>query len=289
MSLRPLRAALSGWRPSATQPGDPLLAIAAAWARIVGPAIARQTRPVQVVRDTLVVVTRSSAWSQQLSLLADDVLRGLHAIAEASGIERLRFRVGRISAPARTRNATPRTGSRAALPESAPLPPDAPLSDVVAHLHLRMAQRQSVHGACPICSATRDEPGPCAQCVGGVRAKRRLAAERLMYDAPWLGYAGIAALVGGLGREEYERWRRALLNRWWMVLERSRFTKRVGAVERRVASSYALLQSGLQPDQVTPAVVRNLLGDELAALLDGGRLESAQQSLTPRASKYKNR
>ena len=289
MSLRPLRSALSGWNPGASQPGDPLVAIAAAWASIVGPAIARQTRPVQVVRETLVVVTRSSAWSQQLSLLADDVLRGLRAIAEASGIERLRFRVGRLSAPARTRGAAPRPGRNAPLPEGQPLGPDATLSEVIAHLRRRVALRQSVQGVCPICSATRDEPGPCAQCVGVARAKRRLAAERLMYDAPWLGFTGIGALVGGLAREDYERWRRGLLDRWWLVLERARFTKRVGAMERRIASSYALLHSGLQPDRVTPAVVRNLLGDELAALLDSGRSVIAQQSVAPRASKYRNR
>jgi hypothetical protein len=38
-------------------------------------------------------------------------------------------------------------------------------------------------------------------------------------------------------------------------------------LERHVASSYVLLQSRLAPDRITPAVVRNLLGPELDALL----------------------
>ena len=89
-----------------------------------------------------------------------------------------------------------------------------------------------------------------------------------MYDAPWLRYHGMAPLVGGLDRAEYETTRRRLLARWWQVLMRVRWTKRVTVVERRIASSYVLLQSELDPDRVTPAVVRNVLGDELAALLD---------------------
>ena len=59
------------------------------------------------------------------------------------------------------------------------------------------------------------------------------------------------------------------MQRWWLLLERARRAGRVSAsgVERQVASSYVLLQSRLPPDRISPAVVRNLLGDELDALL----------------------
>ncbi len=88
-----------------------------------------------------------------------------------------------------------------------------------------------------------------------------------MYEAPWLGFAEIARLAGGVGRAEYERWRRALLARWWEMLLRAAWTKRATAIERRIGSSYVLLQSQLEPHRITPAVVRNLLGDDIAALL----------------------
>jgi len=59
------------------------------------------------------------------------------------------------------------------------------------------------------------------------------------------------------------------LQRWWVILERA---KRAGTltrcgIERKLASSYVLLQSRLRPDRITPAVVRNVLGPELEALL----------------------
>jgi hypothetical protein len=88
-----------------------------------------------------------------------------------------------------------------------------------------------------------------------------------MYEAPWLGYDEIARLAGGVERDEYDRLRRALLARWWETLVVAERSKRATPHERRIASSYVLLQSGLDPERITPAVVRNLLGTQLAALL----------------------
>src|SRR5579875_1383796 len=60
--LKPLRAALEAWTP---RPGgsllDPLVAITAAWSQLVGPELARVTRPTAIVEETLVVTTSSSA------------------------------------------------------------------------------------------------------------------------------------------------------------------------------------------------------------------------------------
>jgi hypothetical protein len=68
---------------------------------------------------------------------------------------------------------------------------------------------------------------------------------------------------------DFERARRHLLQRWWLVLERARRSKTVGraGLERQIASSYVLLHSRIPPDRITPAIVRNLLGEELEALL----------------------
>ena len=85
---------------------------------------------------------------------------------------------------------------------------------------------------------------------------------------PWLGYAGIAALVDGLGREEYEAVRRQLLARWWDVLIRAARTGRLSANqrERLVASSYVIVKSGLEPEEIAPETMRNVLGDEIFEL-----------------------
>jgi hypothetical protein len=106
-----------------------------------------------------------------------------------------------------------------------------------------------------------------------------LEIQRLVYAAPWLTHADLRADVPDLSAAEFERARRLLLQRWWLILERA---KRAGALsssgmERHVASSYVLLQSRLVPDRITPAVVANLLGDELVRLLwpsEGAQLAS---------------
>jgi hypothetical protein len=90
-----------------------------------------------------------------------------------------------------------------------------------------------------------------------------------MYDAPWLGYGGTAALIEALTVEEYERIRHALLQRWWALLLRAKADGRVSADgrERQIASSYVLLQTRWEPQRITPAVVRNILGDDLMTIL----------------------
>lgn len=92
-----------------------------------------------------------------------------------------------------------------------------------------------------------------------------------MLEAPWLGYSGTACLVDGLQVGEYERIRSQLLAHWWETLARARAAKQLSrdGRERLVASSYVLLRSKLPPEEIMPATVRSILGEELHELLYG--------------------
>ena len=114
--------------------------------------------------------------------------------------------------------------------------------------------------------------GPlCASCQRALEDERSAAVARLISEAPWLGFAGTAALIDGLSKREYERVRNRLLTRWWATLAQARAARRLSrdGRERSVASSYVLLKSKLSPEEIMPATVRNVLGDELAELLYG--------------------
>jgi hypothetical protein len=241
-----------------------------AWPAIVGHNVAQHTRPTAIQHDALVVTTQSSAWSQQLSFLAEEIVDRLHAIDELRTIAKLRFRVGSVRGRAQgSRTAPP---SQARSPHGAaiePLREGATPAEALARLRTHIdARRSTARHTCPHCGALQRAAVACAPCAENVERARRTEVQRLMYDAPWLGYGGIAKLVDGLTREEYERWRAALLARWAALLARLRYARQVSDVERRVSSSFVLLQSGLEPDRVTPAVIRTVLGDEVCALLE---------------------
>jgi hypothetical protein len=108
-------------------------------------------------------------------------------------------------------------------------------------------------------------------CENALAQERSAQVARLLFEAPWLGYAGIAPLVGGLQRQEYDAVRLTLLRRWKDALERIRRSPqpRVTMRDRSIASSYVLLKSQLEPDKIAPAVVRDLLGDELHDIFYG--------------------
>jgi hypothetical protein len=272
MSLRPIARAVKEWSPAQGAPADPMTALGLVWPAVVGPGVAAQTRPLEVTGDALVIATRSSAWSQQLSFLQGDILAALHGIAGFEHVVRVRFRVGRVGGGRGRRSASaPRVAGRVRS-EPAPADPAATAGEAMERFRARVAAtRRTAASACPACGTPRAEATPCAPCAQEDQRLRRTAAQRLMYDAPWLGFGGTAPLVDGMTRDDYDRWRRALLSRWWETLNRMRWTKRTTPVERRIASSFVLLESGLDPDRITPAIVRTVLGDDVVALLEASR------------------
>lgn len=271
-----ISAALAGWRPADERaPSDPVALLEAGWAEIVGAKVSQNSHPSRVADGALMIVTRSSAWSHQLSFLADHVLRAVSARLPAAGIERLRFRVGRLPqrrglTPARL----PARGIRK--PEERPAPNTVAealerfRSDVERH---RRSRRAEGWKECRSCGAFLEPPaqGLCQACAAARSQAIGEATARLLFEAPWLGYAGTAALVEGLNEREYQRLRSAMLAHWWRALARAKATNQLSrdGRERLIASSYVLLRSKLPPEEIVPATVRSILGDELHKLLYG--------------------
>jgi hypothetical protein len=273
-----LSAALTGWGPAARgAPSDPILLLEAGWGDIVGPEVAQNSHPERIAAGALTIVTRSSAWSHQLSFLAEHIASAVAARLPGAGIERLRFRVGRL--PARRPSlsaARPRRGrARAPLERSDSRSTKEALerfrSDVERHQQSRRAEGWKECIGCGALLAAAAEP-LCQTCESARSRTLGAATARVLFEAPWLGYAGTAALVDGLQEGEYERLRRQMLAHWWGILVRARNAKRLSrdGRERLVASSYVLLRSKLPPESIVPATVRSILGDELHELLYGG-------------------
>ena len=104
-----LSKAIAQWQPSETDVGQPPIALLeAGWEEIVGCEVAQNSHPARVADGTLTVTTRSSAWSHQLSFLAEHLLRAVAARLPDAGIESLRFRVGRVLPRRRSRRESAR-------------------------------------------------------------------------------------------------------------------------------------------------------------------------------------
>jgi hypothetical protein len=269
-----LSEALTGWRPSDTGSYTPIILLEAGWEEIVGAEVAQHSAPAHVAEGTLTITTRSSAWSHQLSFLSEHLLRAVAARVPGARVERLRFRVGRIAKRPmvipRRRTYQPRLSEER--------PGSACAAEALARFRRDVEQRRGAQRAqgweeCAECGALV-APGArtlCAHCSAEGARRRADATARLLFEAPWLGYAGTAALVTGLQVEEYERSRSRLLRQWWGILSQARAAGRLSrdGRERLVASSYVLLQSNLPPEEIIPATLRNILGDELHDLLYG--------------------
>jgi len=272
--VKPLSRAIASWEPSASNSEDPVSLVRAQWAAIVGEDVAANTRPAEIARDALLIVTRSSAWSQQLAFLSERIL---NAMQRCTGItlERLRFRVGRVSVgpavPGRKRHGTRRlVRDQRGNTETLQAAFERFQADVVA---AQRAKARAGWKECTRCGVRIHPSGEpcCAPCENARLQERDARVARLLFEAPWLGYAGIVALVHGLTPQDYEALRLRLLRRWKDALERVRRTggTQLTTRDRMIASSYVLLKSQLDPERIAPAVVRNLLGDELHDIFYG--------------------
>ncbi len=269
-----LSDALAGWKPSENAPADPVVLLGAAWGEIVGDENARNSHPTQLSGDTLVVTTTSSVWSAQLSYLSEQMLDALRARLPRAAIAKVRFRVGKLPAPSSQKRRSRVIEDVAAASEVRE--PAADAREALGRFRASVdsaerAKRDRGWKECSGCNALiAPASGPlCTSCGIAREAERERQISRLLFEAPWLGFAGTAKLIEDLRQDEYEAIRRRLLQRWWDRLRRVHLSgtlSRDGA-ERLIASSYVLLKSGLAPERLTPAIVRNVLGDDLHELL----------------------
>ena len=266
-----LGGVLDAWRPRPGAGSDPLAAVRAVWPELVGPDVARAAQPVAIERDVLIVLTTSSAWSHQLAFLEPEIVRGLRAIPETRELARLRFRVGKLRRPLPVHDGP--GGPRRATGAAAAEPPAKTLDDALARLRRTVERTRSAHrsqggGFCALCDAAVDGGSMCRPCRDDEARRRRMACERLLFEAPWLGSEEVLALVDGLTAEAYDTSRRQLLKAWWDELWRAnklhKLRQPLDRVRlRKLASSFVLLQTQIDPNrlEMDSAVRKNALGE----------------------------
>ena len=267
-----LGTVLDNWRPKPGPGSDPLVAVRAAWAELVGADVARAAQPVAIEREqTLVVLTASSAWSHQLAFLEPEIVRGLRAVPELHALVRLRFRVGKLRLRAASRPGA--SGPRNAAEGVPGEPPAKTLDDALARLRRAVERTRAAHRAqggtfCALCEAPVEAGPTCRPCRDDDLRRRRFACERLLFEAPWLTPEEVLALIDGLDAEAYDGIRRRLLRSWWDEIRRAntlyKLRQPVDRVRlRKLASSFVLLETRIDPNrlEMDSAVRMNALGD----------------------------
>ncbi|TAM77668.1 DUF721 domain-containing protein [bacterium] len=271
-----LFTALQRWQPPAEASLEH--AVASHWERIVGPGVAANARPRELRDGALTVLVPSAAWRHELSFHAPSIVAALRAVPEIGNrVERLRLRLGRarMIRVGRAQAFTPQRRPSAPLgdPRRDPALDTATAFERLRQRFARIAREERRHGreACPDCGAFLARGERCISCSRRRDEATVRATQRYLFESPWIGYDGTAALVPGLDFALYAHVRARTLERWWKMLERARYR---GAVsrdgrERKVAQSYVALKSGLTPERLTPVITRDILGDQIYDLLWG--------------------
>ncbi|RLB56541.1 MAG: hypothetical protein DRJ42_02965 [Deltaproteobacteria bacterium] len=93
------------------------------WEKAVPDRVARNARPVALVRGTLIVHTTTSVWAQEIDLLKEQLMGSLRKVSPRSGVRGLRAKVGPMP---------PRLSDRKAPPPKPPAVPVASLPEELA-------------------------------------------------------------------------------------------------------------------------------------------------------------
>jgi len=287
---RRLHDLITGWRPGRVRGGGAddvaIAAFAAAWEQAVGAGVARRSRPVRLRHGTLIVLTASSAWSDELTLHAPAIVASLRRAVPDVPLLRLRFTV----ASGRTQLIfeSGYIPSRGARPEALPAAATAPRAEEpvdIQGLVERLATTQATldmqrdAAGWTRCAACEKRIAPaaaasalCAPCADARRRRRQAAVERVLMQAPWSSFGEIRHALPDATRELYERTRSSLLARWQSEMDSAGRRLRRGSLspqDRVVAWSYVMLASGLAQRDLGRAAVDNVLGPQWAAALFG--------------------
>ena len=96
---RPLRLALAEVAVDAS-PASLLASVQAIWPEVAGAAVAEEAEPVSEREGVVTVACRSAVWTQELELLAGDLVAGLNArLGGAGEVAGLRFRTASAARP----------------------------------------------------------------------------------------------------------------------------------------------------------------------------------------------
>jgi predicted nucleic acid-binding Zn ribbon protein len=275
--MRPLRTSINQWRPPARKL-TPLDAVRALWPTLVGADVAKNAFPVSIDGETLVITTRSGAWSQQLGFLEARLMPQLQELPEVKGLERLVFRVGRITLPSNTPSAVPKAKPVQARLRLAPdAEPVATIEELSARIAKRLVERErllSQKPRCRGCGIPLERAALCPPCLGRENDARQRAAQGVLREMPWLGANAVREMVPGLSLVEFATARRSLQGRMERQLDQLRWDLRQGkkigkSSDRALAMAYTMLVTGEPPDALCDALLKHALGGPLAERLYG--------------------
>jgi len=292
---RSLKELLKRFHPGRTQAGSRIsddrdrtndtafASVSAAWETSVGANVAARSRPLKLRAGVLTVLTASSAWSDQLTLLAPRMLQALHAACPNAPLKRMRFTVasGRSTAllegvRLRSRAPSPPMPAPASHSERAPAAavPQEDLSALVSRLSALQSQLDTYRDeegwrTCGRCGkrfeADMTSAALCGPCAEAGRSAQESLIERTLMQAPWLSAHELARSVQEASEQTVERVRRRLRSRWETELDSAKRRLRRNAItpaDRVMAWGYVMLVARLPQGAAGPAVVENVLGRE---------------------------
>ena len=282
------------------------------WDCTVGPQIARHARPWRLHGGELWVIVNHPGWAQHLAFLKASIVRELNRAVGEPIVRDLRFVAGRLPGRRGTpgkasRRHRPVNGAAEAPPTGAGSSDAGVLTTLDARLSavadgdvreaagrwLRAAwlrRQQAMQRGWPLCTrcrcpfqppprfGDRSERALCGACRAVEENRLRHRIRALLIQEPWLQCGDVTRLEGPRAARLFREERAALLAEWrGLLLSYARRTKGAEAPPpeaRMLLIAYALLRTGLRPDQLESGIVCKAAGPRLRGLCDyffGGR------------------
>ncbi|MGI6093058.1 MAG: DUF721 domain-containing protein [Veillonellaceae bacterium] len=240
------------------------------WRKIVGDKIAANAKPLTVQRDLLLVAVSSSTWSHHLSMMKQDIINKINAFIGDNLIKDIRFQAGYLKDNQNQENAGQAGENEIKLHniklEATELKNvndlvksvgDADLQTklkniIKSDLKLKKARHNGKWHKCLDCSVLcPPEETFCFTCKLNHKQRIREEIYTILIENPWLGYSELRKHIDA-SFDDFKEVKNRLISA--LVNEIS------GEQNDRIKElTLVMLATGIQPEQITDALVNNTL------------------------------
>lgn len=256
------------------------------WEDVLGDTITKHASVHEMQRGVLFVHVDHPAWIQHLSFAAIDIKKKLNAAVGAKVVKEIRFKAGnRCDKPKKYQDMNNSEQLIVHIPQEENKNIESIVQEIedpeirkITASFIKQGKKLNIYKqkrgwkTCPQCGVfikpTEDKCIHCAlQAVQALRSSTR----SLLWELPWLPYTEIRDHVQGLDQETYDSVRREMIQQLWEKFRISSKNLKSSKLSKTYIQTYVLLRTRLSPEELTPEIIWQTLGNNMANKLLGGQ------------------
>ncbi|MEL7568809.1 MAG: DUF721 domain-containing protein [Dehalobacterium sp.] len=256
------------------------------WESVVGEMIIKHASVVEMHRGVLFVHVDHPVWIQHLSFAAQDIKNRLNETIGEKVVKEIRFKAGNRCNEQKIKQDIGKTASRKRALSFEELEKIEAMVKEIGDLEIRKVVASLIRQG-KIITLEKQEAGwiECSLCGMMIEPKKkkcfycglkeleslRRKTRFLLWELPWLSYQEISSHISGLNKDIYDTVRREMIQELWLQIRTAAKSRNGQKIPNAHVQTYVMLRTRMSPEKLTPEIIWQTLGENIANKLLGGQ------------------